>query len=264
VDQTADFLRAQGVRALPYHAGMPADQRAANQNAFQHDRADVIVATVAFGMGIDKSNVRYVIHRDMPKDIESWYQEMGRAGRDGLESDCVLFYSWADVKLHERFLNDIDDPELWQIKRQATVDLFRTVEGRRCRHQAILAHFDEAMAPCDSSCDVCSGVSVEDLAEAFMPRGRLSSTRKRAVHVNSTAGPISDEDEALFQTLRDLRRDLADRQGVPAYIVFSDKVLREMATQRPRTAADLLEVSGIGPAKLERYGEAFLEVLLRA
>ena len=97
-----------------------------------------------------------------------------------------------------------------------------------------------------------------------MPRGRLSSTRKRAVHVNSTAGPISDEDEALFQTLRDLRRDLADRQGVPAYIVFSDKVLREMATQRPRTAADLLEVSGIGPAKLERYGEAFLEVLLRA
>ena len=97
-----------------------------------------------------------------------------------------------------------------------------------------------------------------------MPRGRLSSTRKRAAHGNSTAGPISDEDEALFQTLRDLRRELADRQGVPAYIVFSDKVLREMAAQRPRTAADLLEVSGIGPAKLERYGEAFLEVLLRA
>ena len=264
VEQTAEFLCTQGVRARSYHAGLPTDVRQANQEAFQHDDIDVIVATVAFGMGIDKSNVRYVIHRDMPKDIESWYQEMGRAGRDGLESDCVLFYSWADVKLHERFLNDIDDPELWQIKRQATVDLFRTVEGRRCRHQAILAHFDEAMAPCDSSCDVCSGVSVEDLAEAFMPRGRLSPTRKRAAHVNSTAGPISDEDEALFQTLRDLRRDLADRQGVPAYIVFSDKVLREMAAQRPRTAADLLEVSGIGPAKLERYGEAFLEVLLRA
>ena len=264
VEQTAEFLCTQGVRARSYHAGLPTDVRQPNQEAFQHDDIDVIVATVAFGMGIDKSNVRYVIHRDMPKDIESWYQEMGRAGRDGLESDCVLFYSWADVKLHERFLNDIDDPELWQIKRQATVDLFRTVEGRRCRHQAILAHFDEAMAPCDSSCDVCSGVSVEDLAEAFMPRGRLSSTRKHAAHVNSTAGPISDEDEALFQTLRDLRRDLADRQGVPAYIVFSDKVLREMAAQRPRTAADLLEVSGIGPAKLERYGEAFLEVLLRA
>jgi ATP-dependent DNA helicase RecQ len=263
VDQTADFLRAQGVRALPYHAGMPADQRAANQNAFQHDRADVIVATVAFGMGIDKSNVRYVIHRDMPKDIESWYQEMGRAGRDGLESDCVLFYSWADVKLHERFLNDIDDPELWHIKRQATVDLFRVVEGGRCRHQAILAHFDEIMAPCDLSCDVCSGVSVEELAAPFLPRGSMRTGRKRATHVHSTAGPVSAEEEALFETLREVRKELADRQGVPAYIVFSDKVLREMAAVRPRNDADMLGVSGVGPTKLERYGQAFLEALQR-
>jgi ATP-dependent DNA helicase RecQ len=263
VDQTADFLRAQGVRALPYHAGMPADQRAANQNAFQHDRADVIVATVAFGMGIDKSNVRYVIHRDMPKDIESWYQEMGRAGRDGLESDCVLFYSWADVKLHERFLNDIDDPELWHIKRQATVDLFRVIEGGRCRHQAILAHFDEIMAPCDLSCDVCSGVSAEELAAPFLPRGSMRTGRKRATSVHSTAGPVSAEEEALFETLREVRRELADRQGVPAYIVFSDKVLREMAAVRPRNDADMLGVPGVGPTKLERYGQAFLEALQR-
>ena len=260
VEQTADFLRGQGVRALPYHAGLPAETRRANQEAFQLDDVDVIVATVAFGMGIDKSNVRFVIHRDMPKDVESWYQEMGRAGRDGLESDCVLFYSWADVKLHERFLNDIDDPDLWRIKRQATVDLFRLVEGGRCRHQAILAHFDEVMSPCDAACDVCSGVPAEELAAAFAPSGRLPSGPRRATHVHSTAGPVTAEEEALFQTLRDLRRELADRQGVPAYIVFSDKVLREMAARRPRSEAELLDVSGVGPTKLERYGEAFLEV----
>ncbi len=262
VDQTAEFLRVNGVRALGYHAGLPDDERHAAQEAFQHDATDVIVATVAFGMGIDKSNVRFVIHRDMPKDVESWYQEMGRAGRDGLESDCVLFYSWADVKMHERFLDDIDDPELWGEKRQATVSLFNLLEAGRCRHQVILRHFDEEMGPCGESCDVCTGVDVTDLAaEAMVGSVKTARSRKGGKVASIQGSNITPADEALFESLRSLRKKLADSARVPAYIVFSDKVLWEMAVRKPTIPAEMLEVPGVGPAKLERYGPAFLELL---
>jgi ATP-dependent DNA helicase RecQ len=287
VEQTADYLVREGVRAVPYHAGLADDERQRNQEAFQKDDVDVVVATVAFGMGIDKSNVRFVIHRDMPKDVESWYQEMGRAGRDGLDSDCVLFYSWADVKQHERFLNDIDDPDLWHAKRQATVDLFRIVENGRCRHQAILAHFDEEMGPCGASCDVCTGEAVAEIAaEAMLAGGTRSGGRGHLGGASvgaAGAGPghagagrvaprssralspsaASPEEEELFERLRALRKSLADSQGVPAYIVFSDKALREMAARRPKGAAELLAVPGVGPAKLERYGASFLGEIAR-
>ena len=262
VDQTCSFLASNGVSARPYHAGLAPEERERNQAAFQRDEIDVIVATIAFGMGIDKSNVRFVIHRDMPKDVESWYQEIGRAGRDGLPSDCFLFYSWADVKLHERFLNDIDDPEVWQLKRQATVDLFRVVEADRCRHQMILAHFDEVMAPCAHSCDVCTGVGPAELAAGGMAAlGPIASGGKKARPVSATGGTLSPEDEELFQRLRELRKELADRQRVPAYIVFSDKVLLEMAIRRPVDDQALLDVPGVGPAKLAKYGVAFLEAV---
>ena len=277
VDQMADFLRDQGVRALPYHAGMEDVDRASNQDAFARDAADVIVATIAFGMGIDKSNVRFVIHRDMPKDVESWYQEMGRAGRDGLDSDCFLFYSWADVKQQERFLSDIDDPDLFWTKVEATKSLFRFVDNGGCRHKKILGHFGEEIEPCGTSCDWCTGVKAEDLAAAgMMGDGRMGDGRMAAAVVSpgrrsskshdrvAEPGPLSDEGEALFQCLRELRKSIADQQGVPAYIVFSDKTLRAVADVRPSTPSELLAVSGVGPMKLERYGEAFLEAVSRA
>jgi ATP-dependent DNA helicase RecQ len=237
--------------------------RAANQDAFARDDVDVIVATIAFGMGIDKSNVRFVIHRDMPKDVESWYQEMGRAGRDGLDSDCFLFYSWADVKLQERFLSDIDDPDLYWTKVEAAKSLFRLAENGGCRHQKILGHFGEEIDACGTSCDWCTGTKAEDLAAEGMaavtavPRRRSPKSYDRVAE----PGPLSDEGEALFQSLRELRKSIADQQGVPAYIVFSDKTLRAMAEARPSTPQELLAISGVGPLKLERYGDAFMEAV---
>jgi ATP-dependent DNA helicase RecQ len=264
VEQTTDWLCRKGIRALPYHAGLPDGERAANQDAFARDDVDVIVATIAFGMGIDKSNVRFVIHRDMPKDVESWYQEMGRAGRDGLASDCFLFYSWADVKLHERFLSDISDPVQQRMKRQATTALFRIVEDGRCRHQSILEHFDEAMGPCDSSCDVCTGTTAESLAAEGMMRGRRAQVTAAQAIVRTDRGSGDVASPELFEDLRALRKQIADAQGVPAYIVFNDGTLRAMAQRMPMTAAELLDVPGVGPAKLERYGDAFLDVLREA
>ncbi len=283
VESTCEFLVKSGVNAAPYHAGLDPAVRAAHQEDFQNDDIDVIVATIAFGMGIDKSNVRFVIHRDMPKDVESWYQEMGRAGRDGLDSDCVIFFSWADVKMHERFLSEIDDPDVFEAKRRGTVDLFRLLDSPGCRHRAIVRHFDERIGPCGDACDHCTGVDVgERAADAMLRQGRRSrGGRSRSGSMEGGAGAgrlrrvsvapdvalaearagMDGSDQAAFEYLRTLRKTLADAAGVPAYIVFSDKVLREMVVRRPASAAELLNVPGVGPAKLEKYGDAFLAAI---
>ncbi len=258
VDATAAFLSGEGVRAAAYHAGMDAAARSAAQEAFQRDDVDVIVATVAFGMGIDKSNIRYVIHRDMPKSVEGWYQEIGRAGRDGADADCVMFYGWGDVLSYDRFTDGLEAALALAQQRQ-TRDLFRLAESPRCRHQALLAHFGERMEPCGASCDVCSGA---DPLHAAPAPGKARQGSPRGSRPPLPSGP-ADGEEALYRELKVLRKQLADARNVPAYVIFSDATLQQMARFRPGTEAELLALSGVGPKKLQQYGAAFLRLLVQ-
>ncbi len=256
VEATAAFLNGEGLRAAAYHAGMDNAARSAAQEAFQRDDVDVIVATVAFGMGIDKSNIRYVIHRDMPKSVEGWYQEIGRAGRDGADADCVMFYGWGDVLSYDRFTEGLD-ATLAQAQQRQTRDLFRLADSPRCRHQALLAHFGERMEACGTACDICSGA---DPLQAAPQPGKARRGSPRGSRPPLPAGPVGGE-EALYRELKALRKQLADAKGVPAYVIFSDATLQQMARFQPASEAEFLALSGVGPKKLLQYGGAFLRLL---
>ena len=356
VDGVAHWLRGQGFDALPYHAGLTAAERAANQDRFLRDDGVVVVATIAFGMGIDKPDVRYVAHLDLPKSIESYYQETGRAGRDGLAAEAWMVYGLQDVVRMSRMIDQSDSDERFKrIERDKLDALLGWCETTQCRRHSLLKYFGEESAAACGNCDVClnppvtwdATVAAQKLLSCVVRTGarfgpghvidvlmgrdnekvakhghgslstfgigtELTEAQWRSVirqllvrnylHADVErygalvltelsrpllrgevtlrlredptapvrsrkrrgAQPIAEADAGLWNALRACRKELADAQNVPPYVIFHDATLAEMVTLRPRTSAELLGVSGVGKTKLEKYGEAFLRVIRKS
>ena len=357
-EMMAAFLQGNGLRASFYHAGMEADERRRTQDEFASEALDVVAATVAFGMGIDRSDVRCVIHAAMPKSIEHYQQETGRAGRDGLEAECVLLYSAADVLRWESLIERSSAagepaPEILAASRELLNQMRRLCSGARCRHRLLSEYFGQpyAKANCEA-CDVCLN-EVENLADGTLTAQKILSCIARAgerfgsehivdillgakterirrwrhdelstyalmkesnrktlanmlyqliddglversgderpvLRLNQASREVlrgtrtvqllqpkvkikktrHDEkswasvDTGLFEALRSLRRQLAEERGVPAYVLFNDATLRDMARLRPGSPAALRSIRGVGDRKLADLGQHFLETIV--
>lgn len=257
VDKLYTLLNEQGISAGRYHAGLSNDERKQNQEDFTYDRIRVMVATNAFGMGIDKSNVRYVLHYNMPQGLEYYYQEAGRAGRDGEEAECVLFFSKQDIMINKFLLQNkasagdvASDMQKTANDQRKLQQMINYCETDKCLREFILSYFGDT-TPC--ICNKCSNcVVVEDEEEeTYVETGKK---RKKAAQL---AG-LNELGAALFEKLRSVRTELAAEKSVPPYIICSDKTLKDMCAKLPRDKEQLADVYGMGEQKIQNYGEAFV------
>jgi ATP-dependent DNA helicase RecQ len=257
VDNLSRKLQKEGIRVLPYHAGLSSDVRTDNQGKFIEDDVEIIVATIAFGMGIDKPDVRYVIHCDMPKNIEGYYQETGRAGRDGLKSDCILFFSYGDKIKHEYFIKQIENEQYRQIAHKKMWDMLNFCTSKKCRRKYLLNYFGEKydIHNCNM-CDVC--VPLEKVEAVSYQKGEVKISKPK----KSFDFGYSEFDRKLFENLRALRKEIAGKERKPPYIVFSDAALKEMSTRYPQDFENFRKIDGVGEIKLKKYGNIFLEKII--